>query len=125
MLYIFVTQYVCSLGIEPTTFALLTQCSTTEPSQSCEKGPFKDAFCQQNGVIVTSNFDFVHFDVRNHCLYSLYRLNVKEMELMLIPCSKSKQINGPVLTWLRVINDIETLLVASVARSSSVSMATL
>ncbi len=29
-LYIF-CQYVCSLGIEPTTFALLTQCSTTEP----------------------------------------------------------------------------------------------
>ncbi len=24
-------QYVCSLGIEPTTFALLMQCSTTEP----------------------------------------------------------------------------------------------
>ncbi len=24
-------QYACSLGIEPTTFALLTQCSTTEP----------------------------------------------------------------------------------------------
>ncbi len=24
-------QYVCSLGIEPTTFVLLTQCSTTEP----------------------------------------------------------------------------------------------
>ncbi len=24
-------QYMCSLGIEPTTFALLTQCSTTEP----------------------------------------------------------------------------------------------
>ncbi len=23
--------YVCSLGIEPTTFALLTQCSNTEP----------------------------------------------------------------------------------------------
>ncbi len=27
----FFYQYVCSLGIEPTTFALLTQCSTTEP----------------------------------------------------------------------------------------------
>ncbi len=27
----FFCQYVCSLGIEPTTFALLTQCSTTEP----------------------------------------------------------------------------------------------
>ncbi len=31
-LYIFY-QYVCSLGIEPTTFALLTQCSTTEPQE--------------------------------------------------------------------------------------------
>ncbi len=29
-------QYVCSLGIEPTTFALLTQCSTTEPQEQCE-----------------------------------------------------------------------------------------
>ncbi len=26
-------QYVCSLGIEPTTFELLTQCSTTEPKE--------------------------------------------------------------------------------------------
>ncbi len=26
-------QYVCSLGIEPTTFALLTQCSTNEPQE--------------------------------------------------------------------------------------------
>ncbi len=25
--------YVCSLGIEPTTFALLRQCSTTEPQE--------------------------------------------------------------------------------------------
>ncbi len=31
-LYIF-CQYVWSLGIEPTTFALLTQCSTTEPQE--------------------------------------------------------------------------------------------
>ncbi len=31
-LYIF-WQYACSLGIEPTTFALLTQCSTTEPQE--------------------------------------------------------------------------------------------
>ncbi len=31
-LYIF-CQCVCSLGIEPTTFALLTQCSTTEPQE--------------------------------------------------------------------------------------------
>ncbi len=26
-------QYVCSLGIKPTTFALLRQCSTTEPQE--------------------------------------------------------------------------------------------
>ncbi len=26
-------QYMCSLGIESTTFALLTQCSTTEPQE--------------------------------------------------------------------------------------------
>ncbi len=26
-------QYMCSLGIEPTTFALQTQCSTTEPQE--------------------------------------------------------------------------------------------
>ncbi len=32
-------QYVCSLGIEPTTFALLTQCSTTEPQEHLEVKP--------------------------------------------------------------------------------------
>ncbi len=32
--YNFFCQYVCSLGIEPTTFALLTQCSTTEPHRN-------------------------------------------------------------------------------------------
>ncbi len=26
---------MCSLGIEPMTFALLTQCSTTEPQEQC------------------------------------------------------------------------------------------
>ncbi len=29
----FFCQYMCSLGIEPTTFELLTQCSTTEPQE--------------------------------------------------------------------------------------------
>ncbi len=29
----FFCPYMCSLGIEPTTFALLTQCSTTEPQE--------------------------------------------------------------------------------------------
>ncbi len=35
--YTFFCQYVCSLWIEPTTFALLTQCSTTEPQEHCSK----------------------------------------------------------------------------------------
>ncbi len=29
----FLLQYVCFLGFEPTTFALLTQCSTNEPQE--------------------------------------------------------------------------------------------
>ncbi len=32
MLYMFY-QYVCSLGIEPTTFCAITQCSTIEPQE--------------------------------------------------------------------------------------------
>ncbi len=32
-LYTFFYQYVHSLGIEPTTFCVLTQCSTTEPQE--------------------------------------------------------------------------------------------
>ncbi len=35
-LYIF-WQYACSLGIEPTTFALQTQCSTTEPQEHIKR----------------------------------------------------------------------------------------
>ncbi len=31
--YTYFCHYMCSLGIEPTTFALLTQCSTTEPQE--------------------------------------------------------------------------------------------
>ncbi len=31
--YTYFCQYMCSLGIEPTTFALLRQCSTTEPQE--------------------------------------------------------------------------------------------
>ncbi len=34
----FFCQYMCSLGIEPTTFALLKQCSTTEPQEHMDTG---------------------------------------------------------------------------------------
>ncbi len=40
-LYIFFCQYVCSLVIEPTTFALLMQCSITEPQEHKFKGQFR------------------------------------------------------------------------------------
>ncbi len=33
VIHFYFCQYVCPLGIEPTTFALLTQCSTTEPQE--------------------------------------------------------------------------------------------
>ncbi len=33
IVYTFFYQYVCSLGIEPTTFALLKKFSTTEPQE--------------------------------------------------------------------------------------------
>ncbi len=39
--YTFFCQYVCSLGLEPTTFALLTQCSTTEPQEHYREFPKK------------------------------------------------------------------------------------
>ncbi len=32
-IHIFVSTWMCSLGIKPTTFALLTQCSTPEPQE--------------------------------------------------------------------------------------------
>ncbi len=49
--YIFFCQYVCSLGIEPTTFALLTQCSTTEPQEhlgETNKCWIIDCYCVNN-----------------------------------------------------------------------------
>ncbi len=44
-------QYVCSLGIEPTTFALLTQCSTTEPQKQRNTG----SKCGNIGTHYTQN----------------------------------------------------------------------
>ncbi len=52
-LYIF-CQYVCSLGIEPMTFALLTQCSTTEPQEhyfKCTSGYWGKMFEDCRGVV--------------------------------------------------------------------------
>ncbi len=40
---LFFHQYVCSQGIEPTTFALLMQCFTTEPQEHCYSIKYVDA----------------------------------------------------------------------------------
>ncbi len=38
---------MCSLGIEPTTFVLLTQCSTTEPQEQIKYCSFELYICQR------------------------------------------------------------------------------
>ncbi len=51
-------KYVCSLGIEPTTFALLTQCSTTEPQEHIESKKcvvFLDFKVKENVCKLTEN----------------------------------------------------------------------
>ncbi len=45
----FYCQYVCSLGIEPTTFALLTQCSITEPHKHIYQPASK--YCVQAALV--------------------------------------------------------------------------
>ncbi len=40
---------MCSLGIEPTTFALLTQCSTTEPQEHYDTKPWYVLHVSQMG----------------------------------------------------------------------------
>ncbi len=48
----FFYQYVCSLGIEPTTFALLKQCSTTEPQGHSIKA-YIYAFIETDSIEMT------------------------------------------------------------------------
>ncbi len=48
-------QYVCSLGIEPTTFALLTQCSTSEPQEHLFM-----YMCSVEQTNLDCTFSFIH-----------------------------------------------------------------
>ncbi len=53
-------KYVCSLGIEPTTFALLTQCSTTEPQEHIDSKKwvvFLDFKVKENVCKLTENLN--------------------------------------------------------------------
>ncbi len=56
-LYI-VCQYVCSLGIEPTTFALLTQFSTNEP--------------QEHSTHTHSIYKYIRFQMKYYIYYINY-----------------------------------------------------
>ncbi len=53
-------KYVCSLGIEPTTFALLTQCSTTGPQEHIDSKKwvvFLDFKVKENVCKLTENLN--------------------------------------------------------------------
>ncbi len=49
-------QYVCSLGIESTTFPLLTQCSTTEPQEHCAISAINLLFLLFTGVPISTQW---------------------------------------------------------------------
>ncbi len=61
-------QYVCSLGIKPTTFALLTQCSTTEPQEHTYAEATEVFSCWQDNIshqalsVLYNTFDFQSWD---------------------------------------------------------------
>ncbi len=64
-------QYMCSLGIEPTTFALLTQCSTTEPlsHRNTFKLEFNTFFLWKNKMKSYKYIKYVQF------FSNIYELN--------------------------------------------------
>ncbi len=62
---------MCSLGIEPTTFALLTQCSTTEPQEQIHLH-FLSRILQVtiNNYVQSNNYNFLHWNRQNIlCIY--------------------------------------------------------
>ncbi len=83
--YTFFCQYVCSLGIEPTTFALLTQCSTTEPREHSKSSVISyivDIFLLQCAVYICI---YVYICVYIYiCFFSA--LNITFQYLMLAIC---------------------------------------
>ncbi len=65
----FLCQYVCSLGIKPTTFALLTQCSTAEP---------------QEHFIVLQVRNIVRDRSYSECIMFLHNTNKAVLDLLLL-----------------------------------------
>ncbi len=72
-LYVFLSVgYMCSLEIEPTTFALLTQCSTTEPQGHGNFLPFQH--------VTALEYIF------NMTLWTSWMLWISYISLLIIPC---------------------------------------
>ncbi len=84
----FFCQYMCSLGIEPTTFALLMQCSTTEPQEQ-DFELFSSHFSYSTfqlvpkatflifKILIEYLFDFISalFQLTKQCLIIVFILN--------------------------------------------------
>ncbi len=84
-------QYMCFLGIEPTTFALLTQCSTTEPQEQTCQIYTHNAYEQ---MIFTLFNQTIHL-----CIMQKY-LSTKCIRDLLKVCLRVNQTNQ---LWGRVI----------------------
>ncbi len=69
-------QYMCSLGIEPTTFVLLTQCSTTEPQEHVLN-------------MYSTNVNEINVIINCHSslLFYLKGIYLKGVSNMYIPCA--------------------------------------
>ncbi len=76
--------YMCSLGIEPTTFALLTQCSTTEPQEHYKNNYIfllSSSFFQQLSS-ETSYFMYkIQAKISNSLFFSLFEIVIMSLKL--------------------------------------------
>ncbi len=69
--YTFFFVSMCSLGIEPTTFALLTQCSTTEPQEHYDTKPWYVLHVSQMGEDSYAGTQCFLFSERNSFSFKL------------------------------------------------------
>ncbi len=88
---------MCSLGIEPTTFALLTQCSTTEPQE--QKIDFPDARIGFPAKNTNNNCNYGNVRPRprrEHCFNCTKRIHYKRWwQPRAIPPLAAFRIKGP------------------------------
>ncbi len=65
--YNFICPYVCSLGIDPQTFVLLTQCSTTEPQEYYVMAMRSTNLRDHNNPVLSEMDSFIFYlELRNY-----------------------------------------------------------